>query len=115
MADFNPKIGEPVPKAEAEAWIEAYNQAYRKDKQKDTISVFYGRDIIESLLKQEGCAGITFYLVSKKNADVGKDTVQLVLVGRKQDGTLLWGTEGAGKDSYPGAVDNGLTCPVSCN
>lgn len=112
--DFKPTIGGPVPKVDAEAWIAEYDKEHRPDKEKDTKSVFYGKDILLQLLNQEGCTGISFFLASKHSDYAKKKTVQLVLVGRKEDGTLLWGSN-TGKDGGDtGAVDTGLQCPPTC-
>jgi hypothetical protein len=110
--EFKPTAGEHVTKTDAETWIKKYDNDHRKDKDKDTRSVFYGRDLIERILDQEGCTGITFFLASKHSDWAKKDQVQLVLVGRKEDGTLLWGSEG--KDGGPGAGDSGVVCPPIC-
>lgn len=113
--NFKPTIGESVPRKDAEQWINDYDREHRKDKDKDTRSVFYGKDILLKLLNQDGCTGISFFLASKHSEFAQKKTVQLVLVGRKEDGTLLWGTDGVGKDAGdPGSVDNGLACPPTC-
>ncbi len=117
MANKFPKtIGGPVSKTDAQKWIADYDNEYRRDKDKDTISIFYGADAINEILAMDGVTGISFFLCSKQNDAVGKKTVQLVLVGRKEDGTLLWDSNGAGKDgSGSGPSDNGLTCPPICN
>lgn len=113
--NFPPTIGGSVPRQEAELWIEDYDKEHRKDKQKDTISVFYGKDILTEILNQDGCTGISFFLVSKHSDYAQKKTVQLVLVGRKEDGTLLWGSN-TGKDGAdPGTVDTGAVCPPVCS
>lgn len=110
--EFKRTVGESVSKQDAESWIKKYDDEHRKDKGKDTRSVFYGRDLIEKILDQEGCTGISFFLASKHNDWAKKDQVQLVLVGTREDGQLLWGTEG--KDAGSTAGDNGLTCPPVC-
>lgn len=113
--EFSPEIGSEVSKAEAQKWIDKYDNDHRRDKGKDTKSVFYGRDILLQLLAQHGCAGITFFLASKYNEYAKKDTVQLVLVGRREDGTLLWPDTASGKDGSNGlTVDNGNYCPPYC-
>ena len=113
--EFKPTIGGSVPRKDAEIWIEDYDKEHRKEKDKDTKSVFYGKDILLELLNQEGCAGISFFLASKHSDYAKKKVVQLVLVGRKEDGTLLWGSD-TGKDGAdPGTVDTGLTCPPVCS
>lgn len=113
--NFPPTIGGSVPKSEAELWIEDYDKEHRKDKDKDTKSIFFGKDILLELLNQDGCTGISFFLASKHNDWAKKKTVNLVLVGRKEDGTLLWGSN-TGKDGGdPGGADNGMTCPPICS
>jgi hypothetical protein len=112
--DFKPTIGTTVQKKEADLWIEDYDKEHRLEKDKDTKSVFYGKQILQDILNQEGCTGITFFLAKRHSDYANKKVVQLVLVGRKEDGTLLWGS-GTGKDGdYPGAVDTGLACPPVC-
>jgi hypothetical protein len=113
--EFKPTTGHAVTKNEALEWIEKYDRIHRKEKDKDTKSLFYGRDILQRLLAQEGVAGISFFLALKPNDYAKKDTIQLVLVGTKEDGTLLWPSDGAGKDGDGGTAANaGLTCPPYC-
>ncbi len=72
------------------SWIEKYDKEMRKDKAKDTKSIFYGRDALLKILSEDGCTGITFFLALKNNEAVKKDTVQLVLVPTREDGSLIW-------------------------
>jgi hypothetical protein len=112
--NFPPSAGGSVPRSEAQTWIDDYDREHRKEKDKDTQSIFFGKEILLELLNQEGCAGISFFLASKHSDYAKKKTVNLVLVGRKEDGTLLWGSN-TGKDAGdPGTVDNGLICPPVC-
>jgi hypothetical protein len=112
---FNPEVGSEVPKDEAQKWIEKYDNDHRKEKDKDTRSVFFGRDILLRLLAQPGSTGITFFLASKHSDFAKKDTVTLVLVARREDGSLIWPDNAAGKDSNPGmTVDVGFPCPPYC-
>jgi hypothetical protein len=110
---FKPDVGHGVSKKEALDWIRRYDEEHRKEKDKDTRSVFYGKDIIQHLLNQDGCTGITFFLGLKHSDHAKRETVQLVLVGTKEDGTLIW-PDAAGKDGNGGAVNNGTTCPPYC-
>jgi hypothetical protein len=113
--NFPPNVGGSVPKKDAEIWIDDYDKEHRKEKDKDTKSIFYGRDILLEILAQDGCSGISFFLASKHSDYAKKKTVQLVLVGRKEDGTLLWGSD-TGKDGAdPGSVDTGAVCPPICS
>jgi hypothetical protein len=113
--EFKPSEGRAVTKKEALDWIDKYDREFRKDKAKDTKSIFYGKEILEKLLRQDGVAGISFFLACRYNDHAKKDAVQLVLVGTKEDGTLLWPEDGAGKDGGGGtAADAGMICPPYC-
>jgi hypothetical protein len=111
--DFKPTIGGKVLKSDAEAWIKKYDDE-KKDKAKDTTSVFFGKDFLHEILRTEGAAGISFFLAKKYSEFAGKDVVDLVLVPRKEDGTLLW-PPSDGKDGNSSAYDNGKTCPPLCS
>lgn len=115
-SEFKPSVGSAITRTDANDWIEKYDREVRKDKAKDTKSVFYGRDILLSLLAQDGCAGITFFLGLKYNDYAKKDTVQLVLVGTTEDGTLMWPESTSGKDGNGGGTvaDGGSPCPPYC-
>ena len=114
--DFKPNVGGKISKEEAMAWIDKYDKEIRKDKAKDTKSVFYGRDVLLKILSEDGSAGITFFLGLKYNEAVKKETVQLVMVPTKEDGTLMWSddTSAAAKTGGAVAFDGGYQCPPYC-
>ena len=124
---FKPNVGDKISKKEAIEWIEKYDKEMRKDKSKDTRSIFYGREMLLKILSEEGSAGITCFFALRYNEDVKKETVQLVLVPTREDGTHIWGEDAGpakikakakakGKDDLGGAVafDGGLQCPPYC-
>ncbi len=112
---FSPEIGTEVSEAEAKKWIEKYDSQL-KDKGTDTRSVFFGRDILLNLLAQPGCSGISFMFAMKYSEYAKKEVVTLVLVGRTEDGRLLWPDDAAGKDATRSGmtVDSGTFCPPYC-
>jgi hypothetical protein len=114
--EFKANVGAPVPKSEALKWIEKFDKDVRKDKEKDTKSLFFGRDILQRILDQPGCSGITFFLASKHSDFAKKDTTNLVLVGTREDGTLIWPEDLAGKDGADDGIiaDVASTCPPYC-
>jgi len=113
--EFKSNVGGKVSKKEAMEWIEKYDKEIRKDKSKDTRSVFYGRDVLLKILSEEGSAGITFFLGLKYNEAVKKDAVQLVLVPTREDGTFIWAEDDAAdKTGAAVAFDGGLQCPPYC-
>lgn len=113
--EFKANVGSAMAKSEAQKWIDKYDKEVRREKDKDTKSIFYGREILEKLLAQPGCAGISFFLGLKYNDYAKKDTVQLVLVGTREDGTLMWSDSGEGKDGASGTTaDSGTSCPPYC-
>ncbi len=113
--EFKANVGGKVSKKEAMEWIEKYDREMRKDKSKDTKSVFYGRDILLRILSEEGSAGITFFLGLKYNEAVKKETVHLVLIPTREDGTFIWPEDGLARGGDSGAAfDVGLPCPPYC-
>lgn len=113
---FKPTVGSTVLKKDAKAWIEKYDKVMRKDKKKDTKSVFYGRDSLLKMLSEEGSAGITFFLGLKYNEQLKTEIVQLVLVPTTEDGKLIWPDDMAASKLGGGsaAYDEGLPCPPYC-
>lgn len=114
--EFKSNVGGKVSKKEAMEWIEKYDKEMRQDKTKDTKSVFFGRDILLKILSEEGSAGITFFFALKYNESVKKETVQLVLVPTREDGTHIWPEEDAIRGGIGGATafDFGFPCPPYC-
>jgi len=111
---FNPNIGTPVSKSEAMAWIDKYDKENRLEKDKDTKSVFFGKDVLMKLLQGDS-AGITVFLGLRHSDFAKKDVVNLVLVPTSDNGTLLWqGAMPSAKASDNGAFDVGTPCPPYC-
>lgn len=118
MADtFDPKDGGKVPRADAEKWIKKFDDEDRKDKEKDTSSVFFGKEFLRSIFEEApDCAGISFFLTKKHSDFSKKDVINLVLIPRKADGTLIYSNLSEGKDAANQYVwDNGKVCPPSCD
>lgn len=114
MADeFSPKDGGKVPKEDAERWIKSFDDE-RADKEKDTKSVFFGKDFLKQVIETPECAGVSFFFAKKPSKFAGKPILDLVLVPRKADGTLIWPSSNDGKDGGSSAYDSGRTCPPSC-
>ena len=111
---FDPSAGKEVAKSEAVAWIEKYDREMRRDKDTDTKSIFFGKDVLAKMLEGKS-AGITFFLGLKYSDDVKKEVVNLVLVPTSAEGTLLWeGTEASAQNSAGSAFDFGVPCPPYC-
>ena len=111
--EFKPTIGSKVSKTEAEKWIKKYDDERRKDKMKDTKSVFYGKDVLQEIINTPGASGVSFFLSLKHSSHAGKEVENLVLVPTKEDGTLIW-EEAGGKDARSPAYDDGAVCPPTC-
>jgi hypothetical protein len=111
--EFKKNVGAQVSKKDALKWIDKFD----KERKKDTKSVFYGRDAIEAILSDQTVTGISFFF-ARKSDEKGKHYDDLVLVGRREDGTLVWNdnpptqslTAGSGSNAY----ETGLTCPPYC-
>ena len=101
MSTFNGTEGTIIDLEQAATWT----ANYRKDAvaNADGIVVkahFYGRDILQKLLDQEGCMGIRMYYSRDE-----KGQKQLVLVGADENGN----------DLESMVVDNGKICPPDCS
>ena len=122
--NFKANVGDKISKKEAMECIEKYDKEMRKDKLKDTRSIFYGREMLLRILSEEGSAGITCFFALRYNEAVKKETLQLVLVPTREDGTHIWAEDagppkvmGKGKANDSGgavAFDGGLHCPPYC-
>jgi len=119
--NFKPNVGGKISKKEAMEWIEKYDKELRKDKSKDTKSVFYGRDVLLKILSEEDSAGITFFFGLKYSEFAKKDTLHLVMVPTREDGTHIWKEDTttsspAASMSSGGEVafDSGTLCPPYC-
>lgn len=114
---FKPSEGKEVPKSEAMAWIEKYDSEMRKDKDADTKSIFFGKDVLAKLIQGKS-AGITFFLGLRYSEDVKKEVVNLIMVPTSEDGNLLWEssetTQNLADDGGYGAFDIGFPCPPYC-
>jgi hypothetical protein len=110
---FKKNVGGPVPKADAEKWIEKFD----KERKKDTTSVFLGKDVFDTIFSDPTVTGISIFFARKMKD--GKDFDDVVLVGRREDGTLVWnggGTSSATATTEGGNGSNtGLTCPPYCS
>jgi len=114
---FKPSAGNEVPQSEAKAWIDKYDREMRKDKNADTKSIFFGKDVLAKLLQGKS-AGITFFLGLRYSEDVKKEVVNLIMVPTSEDGNLLWESPATSQtradDGGYGAFDNGFPCPPYC-
>jgi hypothetical protein len=113
MAEFKPDVGSQVLKTDAVKWRDDYQRA----NPGKTKSVFYGRQAIEAILADTTLTGISFIFCKKKN-DQGVEYDDLVMVGTKLDGTLVWNNNppsqtlsaGGGSSTY----ENSYPCPPYC-
>jgi len=113
--EFKSNVGGKVSKKEAMEWIEKYDAEMRKDKSKDTKSIFYGKDMLLRILSEDGSAGITMFFALKYNEAVKKETIHLVLVPTREDGTHIWPEDiAAGNGGGAVAFDFGYHCPPYC-
>jgi hypothetical protein len=115
--NFDPKDGGKVLRSDAEKWIKKFNDEDRHEKDKDTESIFFGKDFLRSILDENpDCAGISIFLSKKHSDHAQKDVINVVLIPRKADGTLIYSTVSDGKDVPLQYVwDTGKVCPPSCS
>lgn len=121
---FKPTIGARITKAQALEWI----GKFEKERKKDTKSVFYGKDTLLRILKDDKISGISFFFCRKTDKN-GKEFDDLILVPTKEDGTLVWGKDPDEKKQASafsiasaeptsaeddGPYENGTGCPPYC-
>ncbi len=111
--EFKKNVGGPVPKATAEEWIKKFD----KERKKDTTSVFIGKDAIDAIFTDSTITGISIFFARKTKDN--KEFDDVVLVGRREDGTLVWNGGGSTgnvttMDGNGNGTNSGLTCPPAC-
>jgi hypothetical protein len=104
---FNGKEGNPIPLGQAVKWVHAY-QRINPNLPK---AYFFGRDILERLLKEEGCMGIRIYM-----GEDDKGELHPVLVGCRADQSniLPKSMTTAGEEEEPIVVNDSAKCPPEC-
>lgn len=101
MAVFNGTEGSAIELEQAAAWTANYRKEAIADASGTvTKAHFYGREILQKLLDQEGCMGIRMYYARDENGQK-----QLVLVGADAEGNDMQGM----------VVDTGKICPPDCD
>ncbi|WP_242929085.1 hypothetical protein [Pontibacter vulgaris] len=101
MATFDGTEGAPIELSLAASWTKNY-RGYATADESGTLTKahFYGRDILQKLLDQEGCMGIRIYYARDE-----KGQKQLVLVGANAEGN----------DMEEMVVDSSKICPPDCS
>lgn len=108
MADTS-KIGAPIALAMAKEWAERYRKTVT-DPEKERYAHCFGRDIIERILKEDGCQGIRIYYGLNE-----KEERVLMLVGVDEKGeNLLPTTDELDPNDLNSIYDFGLPCPNNC-
>jgi hypothetical protein len=114
--NFDPHDGGKVLLSDAEKWMKKFDDEDRPDKEKDTQSVFFGKEFLKSILETKDCAGISFFLAKKYSDHSKKNVLNLVLIPRTADGKLIYSYTAEGKDaSVPRVWDTGKVCPPTCD
>ncbi|SKC83920.1 hypothetical protein [Ohtaekwangia koreensis] len=107
---LSPDVGKPISKDTADKWIKNHHD---KHPEKNSIRArFFGSNIINELLSQEGCVGMRIYYATN---DEGEK--QLLLVGAREDGSNIW-PSGSGDEKTMSTsgliVDASNPCPPFC-
>lgn len=94
---FTGKEAEKFPLETAAEWTRRFRNSIEEGS---TIAHFFGRDILNEILNQEGCMGIRVY-----HALDEKGNRQLIMVG----------ADAEEKDMYNGIIaERSVTCPPFC-
>jgi len=109
---FSKKVGKNIPNSQATTWINNYQK-----KHKDGIhAYFYGTEIIHKILSHPEAVGMRIYLGYSHDDETKKETLQMVLVGAREDGSNIWSDTSLDTpgDGHGSAADNGTPCPPYC-
>ena len=94
---FTGNEAEEFPLATAVEWTKRYRDSIREG---DTISHFFGKNIINRILEQEGCMGIRIYYALDED-------------GKKQ--LIIVGADSKENDIYQGVIaERSYLCPPYC-
>lgn len=95
---FNGTEGAPIALTQAADWTANYRATITSG---ETKAHFFGRDILEKILQQEGCMGIRIYY-----AQDDEGAKQIVLVG----------ADASEKDQTDGTIaEFSVKCPAVCD
>jgi hypothetical protein len=108
--EFSRSAGKQISKVEAEKQIDKFD----KERKKDTKSVFFGTDAIQTLLNVPGSTGISFFFSRKFDNGQKKDVDDVVMVATAEDGTLLWTNQDPASGGTSNTFDFATTCPPYC-
>lgn len=106
---FNGSEGQPIEYAVASQWAANY-RASLKDPN-DTVAHFFGFEIIQRILREDGCMGIRIYYGIDD-----KGQKQLLLVGADENGNNLL-PDVTAKSTGDGNIiaDVSFPCPSYCD
>ncbi|MCX2740989.1 hypothetical protein [Pontibacter anaerobius] len=102
MPKFDGSEGVVIELATASQWTKNYREHAKPDPARGMVvkGHFFGRQVLEQILSQEGCMGIRMY-----HAVDERGQRQMVLVGANADGEDM--VEGT-------VVDGAKVCPPDC-
>ena len=101
MATFNGTEGSEIDLAQASTWTSNYRSRAEASPEEAIVKAhFYGREVFQRLLDQQGCMGIRIYYALDDNGQK-----QLVLVGADADGNDMEGM----------VFDHSSACPPNCS
>ena len=93
---WNKKAGKKISKDEATKMIDSF----QKEKKDHIRSIYYDKEMLQSLINTPGCAGVSIYFAKNGNEDA------LVLVPVDENGKAIWDGESA--------LEVGNPCPPYC-
>ena len=107
-AEYTSAVGDPIDLATAKKWTSNYRNGLENPE--DRLAHYFGFEIIQQILNQEGCIGIRIYYGID---DQGNK--QLMLVGVDSAGeNLLPLAGGRTTDDEPIIADASFPCPNTC-
>lgn len=104
---FDGKEGDPIELQTANRWI----ARFKEENPTGTQAHFFGHEIIQEILAQEGCKGIRIYYGIDESGNR-----QLMLVGATSDGSNIIPSATLRTQDGDGIIgDASFPCPTYCN
>ncbi|HEU4408843.1 MAG TPA: hypothetical protein VFS43_26515 [Polyangiaceae bacterium] len=100
-------VGAPIPGATARRWARAYQRRHPGGLR----SVFFGRDVLERVLAQPGCEGVSIH---RAIDDAGGELLALFPLDSEARHLPGEAASDAAGEAGPLAFDNAVTCPPCC-
>ena len=111
---FDPRAGKRMKLKDAARWTKNYRIKPRKHGDTATLAQYFGKEFLQSILKEDSCAGLRIY-----QAIDDEGMRRVLVVGVDAQGNDLIGPineDGSLPDEGGGVIgDTPMSCPSTCD